>query len=94
MAQGPLVKNNISVPKGTAIATFDEDGKYPGPKVLLKHAAIFVELSAKGLVVVDQWQTKSPKRPERRTLRYGNTYSSPVNDGNAFYVVLTRKIIN
>lgn len=92
--KGPLVKNNSNVPNGTAIATFDDQDHYPGHTVKLKHAAIFVELSDKGLVVVDQWKTKTPKRPERRTLRYGNPNSAPVNDGNAFCVVLTPKIIN
>ena len=43
-----------SIPRGTAIATFDKNGKYPADD-LGKHAAIYLSHDAAGIRVLDQW---------------------------------------
>lgn len=41
--------------RGTAIATFDANGKYPAD-TLGKHAAIYLEHNAQRILVLDQWR--------------------------------------
>jgi hypothetical protein len=89
--KGPGVKGNTKVPAGTAIATFDAAGRYANARTG-NHAAIFVATSRDGLVVVDQYLGLT--RPARRTLRFGNRRNWPSNDGDAFHVVLTLKVMN
>lgn len=45
----------MDIAPGTAIATFDENGRYPSGDV--KHAAIFIGFSegGSGILVLDQW---------------------------------------
>ncbi|MEJ1239314.1 BPSL0067 family protein [Chryseolinea sp. T2] len=45
------------IPSGTAIATFDNDGKYP-TDTLGKHAAIYVSHDDKYIYVYDQWNSQ------------------------------------
>src|SRR2546423_12981548 len=42
------------IARGTAIATFDDDGKYP-TDVLGKHAAIYLYQTKDAIYVLDQW---------------------------------------
>jgi hypothetical protein len=77
--QGKLVKGDTTILAGTAIATFDADGKYKG------HAAIYENQTAAGLNVVDQWVTGKGKPVGARTLRFGGRGVS--NNGDLFYVI-------
>ena len=72
------VKGATTLEKGTAIATFDSNGKYCG------HAAIYVGQKADGLQVWDQWQTH-PVSPRNIAFRGGK--GSVVNDGDQYFVV-------
>src|SRR5262245_56016907 len=56
LRQGDLVIGNFSVaPRGTAIATFDENGKYPNKTDGSSHAVIYIGQDATGINVYDQW---------------------------------------
>ena len=77
--KGAQVKGLASIAKGTAIATFNENGKYSG------HAAIYDGQTATGIQVVDQWVTGSGSPIHSRTLRFGAKGNS--NNGDNFYVV-------
>ena len=79
--QGALVKG-AAIATGTAIATF-QGGQYtntPGTS----HAAIFVSQDDNGLLVWDQW-TGQPVH--QRPIAFKGGVGSPVNDGDAFYVI-------
>lgn len=69
--------------RGTAIATFDASGKYPGDD-LGKHAAIYLGQTAVGIQVLDQWNGQGEVLP--RTIRFNNP-GKRSNDGDAFYVI-------
>ena len=87
--QGPLVKNNDAVPAGTAIAAgWDRNGRYPNHPTG-NHAAIYLRTTDDGLVVVDQFKGINLRRQRPRTLRFGDRNNAPVNDGNAFHIIVT-----
>ncbi|MBO0902236.1 BPSL0067 family protein [Jiella sonneratiae] len=76
---GAQVKNNAAVKAGTAIASFDNAGKF-------HHAAIFVEAQRDGLRVFDQYYL--PKKPwGKRTLFFKKGNNDPSNDGDMFYTI-------
>ena len=78
--KGVPVKDSKNIKSGTVIATFNAHGKYEG------HAAIYVNQSAIGINVYDQYVTPpSPKGVGPRTLRWGANGTS--NNGDEFYVV-------
>jgi hypothetical protein len=81
--KGKPVKGNQDILPGTAIATFNEFGKYYG------HAAIYVSQNVQeggGITVYDQWVAlPGPKAVGPRTLRWGAI--GMVNNGDNFYVV-------
>jgi hypothetical protein len=81
--KGKPVKGNQDILPGTAIATFNELGKYNG------HAAIYVSQNVQeggGIAVYDQWvAVPGPKAVGPRTLRWGAI--GRVNNGDNFYVV-------
>lgn len=56
---GQVVKGSLSnsIPTGTAIATFDENGKYPNDS-LGRHAAIYLRHDDNGIYVLDQWNAR------------------------------------
>jgi len=82
---GEKIKGNMSIPKGTAIATFF-DGVYPN-KLHGNHAAIYISQDSKGIWVIDQFVTSNPQRQyiNKRRLDFGDPKSS--NNGNLFYVI-------
>lgn len=73
------------IPKGTAIATFDEDGTYGNHVDGRSHAAIYVSQDDSGLNVMDQWAGQ-PAHYRKIWFRGGS--EAPHNDGDAFSVVL------
>lgn len=70
--------------KGTVIATFDENGVYPGDN---RHAAIYISHNDKGIAVYDQWN--SQKKVLQRTLYYRDSPNRTVDNGNFFWIVET-----
>ena len=75
--KGARVKGNNSIRPGTAIATFDSRGKYYG------HAAIYINQTAAGINVYDQWN--GMPLHYRPIFFKGHGYVS--NDGDQFYVI-------
>ncbi|MES2129781.1 MAG: BPSL0067 family protein [Pseudomonadota bacterium] len=90
----PVRKANL--PIGTAIATFDENGRYANDTHGKSHAAIYMGQDAKGIQVLDQWVathrnsdgsvTKKAVPVHARTLAF-NARPVPVDDGRNYYVV-------
>jgi len=90
-SEGKMVMSNLSVVKGTAIATF-VDGKYAS-HTSGNHAALYVKQDAGGIYVMDQWandQTK-PKVSMRYIRRKGknhtNQFIDPSNNADAYSIV-------
>jgi hypothetical protein len=79
-----MVKGDLTIQKGTAIATFDATGKYPN-KSTGNHAAIYISQDVVGILVYDQWVAQGAVK-ERR-IRFKNGVGSPSNDGDAFSVI-------
>jgi RHS repeat-associated protein len=80
--------------KGTAIATFDENGQY-FPTSVEKNSGIYMGTSTKGSFhFVDQWPTRTDHGrvireavpPQERTLSPNGAY--PSDNSNAYYVIL------
>ena len=73
------------IPRGTVIATFDANGKYP-TDALGRHAAIYLSQNAQGIQVLDQWDKQGQVKP--RTIKFHQPKgTSRSNDGDEFYVV-------
>ena len=90
-----------SVTAGTAIATFMDNGKYDGNSGVC-HAAIFLQETATGLLVWDQWRTGHIGQRKAdgykhgiRTCRFVDAEGKKSkdyrrqNDGDEFYVIET-----
>ena len=74
-----------TISRGTAIATFDENGKYPTDS-LGRHAAIYLSHDVLGIRVLDQWNKQGEVL--ERTIRFNQpSGTSRSNDGNTFYVI-------
>lgn len=76
------------IAKGTVIATFDENGKYPTER---RHAAVYISHNDKGITVYDQWN--SQKKVLQRVLPYREGERA-VDNGNYYWVVETEATIN
>ncbi len=74
--------------RGTAIATFDDNRKYPTDG-LGKHAAIYLSQNQASIQVLDQWddQGEVKSRPIRFNRPKGTKRS---NDANTFFVIEPR----
>jgi hypothetical protein len=73
-----------SIARGTAIATFDDKGKYPVDGKG-KHAAIYLSHTANSIVVLDQWKAQGCVR--MRTIR-AKQLAYPRSDcAQCFYVI-------
>lgn len=89
--QGAKVRGNLTLPVGTAIATF-EDGRYRS-RPHGNHAAFYVGQDATCLVVVDQWAgDKAPDKISKRPLRFCSAAAckpgtEAVNDGDNYWVI-------
>jgi hypothetical protein len=84
MRRGAKVKDLApsQISKGTAIATFDENGRYPKTA---RHGAIFVSHDANGIVVIDQWVGKG--WASQRTLKYLGSGTRRVDDGDWYWII-------
>lgn len=86
--EGAVVKGNLLLKKGTAIATF-VGGKYQN-HAHGNHAAFYIEQSAGGIYVVDQWSAidtiKRRLLPFRGQDKNGK-YILPSGNGDAFSVI-------
>jgi|APAra7269096768_1048522.scaffolds.fasta_scaffold26288_1 hypothetical protein len=89
--KGKDVLGDVSVLKGTAIATF-VDGKYKS-NAHGNHAAFYIGQDAGGIWVMDQWKgdLKKPKVSKRYIqpkgkLKNGN-YIDPSNNAQAFSII-------
>jgi hypothetical protein len=85
--QGETVRDNKTIKKGTAIATF-VNGRYPNEKHG-NHAALYVSQNSDGIVVVDQWTGKDAGK---RTLPFlgkndKGAWIDPSNNGDAFSII-------
>ena len=77
--KGKQVKGDLGIVAGTAIATFDGNGRYFG------HAAIYESQTPVGINVWDQGITGKGKPIGPRLIRWNGTGIS--NDGDGFHVV-------
>ena len=82
---GATVKGNSLIAKGTCVATFDDNGRYPN-KPTGNHAAIYISQDASGVRVYDQWDEQSPHY-RQMDFEPGRTNTS--NNGNCLSVILT-----
>jgi plastocyanin len=81
---------------GTAIATFDQDGRYSNDTHGKSHAAIYLGQDATGIQVLDQWMVsktglkgavvKVPRPVSQRTIHFKPS-EKPVNCGDNYYVI-------
>jgi hypothetical protein len=89
--RGELVRG-ATLAIGTAIATFDDKGKYENDIHGRSHAAIYLGQDTVGIMVLDQWVTRTEggeariQPVHRRPLAFSNK-SKPVNDGRNYYVI-------
>ncbi len=94
--RGALVKGNMSIAPGTAIATFDGNGRYGNHTDGSSHAAIYLGQDASGIVVLDQWMTHrtlangqrvaTPHAVSKRIIRFHKAPRAE-NNGDNYYVV-------
>lgn len=72
------------IPRGTAIATFDTNGKYPSDGKG-RHAAIYLSHTANSISVLDQWKSQGCVR--ERTIRVKSIAHSRSDCPQCFYVI-------
>lgn len=91
--RGLRVKGNLDIPRGTAIATFDPDGRYGNHTDGRSHAAIYLGQGATGIQVIDQWinhrtgQKPVPQIGHERTIPFAAVQAHAVDDGDDYYVI-------
>jgi hypothetical protein len=97
--QGPKVLNpdgtiNSAVKPGTAIATFDSNGRYPtsDPRNSATFLSPGVYSGGGSIRVTDQWNAhgQNPaENPQSRDVRfYSDTTRNISNNSNAYYVII------
>jgi hypothetical protein len=82
--KGKRVRSNLTLPRGTAIATFDAMGRYPN-NAHGNHAAIYDGQDASQIWVYDQYVGVTVSR--RRILFWGGNFPNASRDGDAFFVI-------
>jgi hypothetical protein len=70
--------------RGTAIATFDPDGKYGNHGDGRSHAAIFQQQLSAGIRVFDQW---SNHPVAHRVIRWKNGSGGAADDASRYHVI-------
>jgi hypothetical protein len=87
--RGALVRGNLALRPGTAIATFDENGHYGNHTDGRSHATIYLGQDERGIWVIDQWverQSGIHRKPSRRHIRFDEK-ARPNDNGNRYYVI-------
>jgi hypothetical protein len=85
--RGELVRGSGCAP-GTAIATFDPNGRYGNHTDGRSHAAILLAEQEDGLLVLDQWKQQPEDQPvHQRLIRYRGGVGKAVNDGDRFHTI-------
>ncbi|WP_458021615.1 BPSL0067 family protein [Kosakonia sp. BK9b] len=94
--RGALVKGNMNIAPGTAIATFDDNGQYGNHSDGRSHAAIYMGQDSTGIQVLDQWvghgfdrsgaKVAVPKPVSQRTISF-TPKNRAENVGGNYYVV-------
>ena len=85
--RGRAVRNDPTIPYGSAIATFSPEGLYTNSTDGSSHAAIYLGQDAKGLRVLDQW---SGQPVHARTIRFPGPSApppAPANSANCFFLI-------
>ena len=82
--RGARVRDLLGLARGTAIATFDPNGRYGNHVDGRSHAAVLLAVNQNGLLVADQWQGQPV---HERTIRYRGGQGDAANDGDAYHVV-------
>lgn len=86
--RGEPVKTAKTITPGTIVATFDDNGRYGSRKDGSSHTAIFLQRTANGIVVLDQWVTNGKVQAvHERAIRFNNSGSKKINNGDEYYVV-------
>lgn len=85
-----------TIKKGTAIATFDKDGRFPRSRSG-QHAALVLKVMASGIWVVDQWRNDPGKPkisarliripPPRHRRNPDGSFTNASNNALAFRVI-------
>ena len=89
--EGNPVIGDISIIKGTAIATF-VNGKYPN-KNSGNHAAFYISQDATGIWMMDQWSDDvfkpkiSPHHIKRKGKYANGGYIDPSNNADAYSII-------
>ncbi len=73
-----------AIPRGTAIATFDESGKY-SIDGLGKHAAIYLGHTIDGIRVLDQWNKQ--EEVKERTIYFHKPDYPRINSAKQYFVI-------
>ena len=91
-SRGKQVKGATDIAVGTAIATFDADGRYGNHTDGSSHAAIYIGQTSDGIEVIDQWAhvvggKQRVQMAHRRLIRFKGGIGHKSDDGDAFYVI-------
>jgi hypothetical protein len=93
-------KINPKIKPGTAIATFDKKGHYPGSGDPHKNSGIFLGpglfTGPGGIQILDQWPAYPPNAahpPQPRDMRYyGDPAHDVSNNSHAYYVIILARL--
>lgn len=91
---GKPAKGDMSIPVGTAIATF-VDGKYPNLGTG-NHAALYLGQAAGGIIVIDQWKgdKKKPTVSKRYIRAKGKGWTATNSSAQATTPMLSLSLID
>lgn len=86
--KGRSVRRNLGIQPGTAIATFDEAGRYPNTSTG-DHAALYLSQDAMGIWVIEQYV--GLEKIQKRRIRFMNGavpyHHNVANNGDAYSVI-------
>ena len=87
--EGDLVGESPGLARGTAIATFDDTGKYRSA-ASGNHACCLISFmpSNTGITVLEQHVWPDPNKIQTRNIIYRGGRGDPSNDANAYSVIL------
>ncbi|MGO9413425.1 MAG: BPSL0067 family protein [Spirochaetia bacterium] len=87
--KGAMVKDSPQLKAGTAIATFDSQGRYPSHKSG-NHACFFLRFMPgnKGITVLEQHVMPNKNKIQTRNILYRQGKGTPSDDASAYAVIL------